>query len=236
MVAWPFQPGGAQAAYFGPIVDGSLTRYYCFALGLFSTGISWIFVSIHEFGGTRTSSGADCHALCPSLVADVLPQARLLHHLRTQLESSRLLVCCDLGTGRGAASDGADRVPVASRGYSPCQYDLAGWAPLGSVFLVSGVIALFAELLILGWSAPSWAQYRAAYGINGFTDGDGMGVRIEWTEPRGVLAVAAVQGNLDQRTKWQSHQFDANFDRHWQPTLGCPRLTWWWARGFLHRL
>ena len=32
--------------------------------------------------------------------------------------------------------------------------------------------------------------------------------------------MAAVQGNLDQRTKWQSHQFDANFDRHWQPTLG----------------
>ena len=34
--------------------------------------------------------------------------------------------------------------------------------------------------------------------------------------------MAAVQGNLDQRTKWQSHQFDANFDRHWEPTLGLP--------------
>ena len=45
------------------------------------------------------------------------------------------------------------------------------------VFLVSGVIALFAELLILGLGRPRRGQYRTANGIIGFTDSDVMGVR-----------------------------------------------------------
>ena len=53
----------------------------------------------------------------------------------------------------------------------------AGWAPLGSVFLVSGVIALFAELLILGLGRPRPGLNIVPLGIIGFTDGDGMGVR-----------------------------------------------------------
>ncbi|MEK9527373.1 MAG: apolipoprotein N-acyltransferase, partial [Gammaproteobacteria bacterium] len=92
---------------------------------------------------------------------------------------------------------------------------------LGSVFLVSGVIALFVELLILGLGRPqrglNIVPLAGSFGLLMVTVWVSS---IQWAEPRGVLAVAAVQGNLDQRTKWQSHQFDANFERHWQPTLG----------------
>ena len=44
-----FSLAGLRLLTSGQSLTGSLTRYYCFALGLFSTGISWIFVSIHEF-------------------------------------------------------------------------------------------------------------------------------------------------------------------------------------------
>ena len=218
-----FSLAGLRLLTSGQSLTGCLTRYYCFALGLFSTGISWIFVSIYEFGGTSEPLAALIVALFVlAWSLTFLPQAWLLHHLENASWSRAgcwFAVTWVLGEAlRATVLTGFPWLLVGTAHVSTI---FAGWAPLGSVFLVSGVIALFAELLILGLCRPR-------PGINIVPLAGSLGLLIvtlwvsviEWTEPKGVLTVAAVQGNLDQRTKWQTHQFAANFDRHWQPTLG----------------
>ncbi|MEL0289077.1 MAG: apolipoprotein N-acyltransferase, partial [Gammaproteobacteria bacterium] len=151
-----FSLAGLRLLTSGQSLRGSLTRYYCFALGLFSTGITWIFVSIHEFGGTSEPLAAlivTLFVLAWSLT--FLPQAWLLHHLENASWSRAgcwFAVTWVLGEAlRATVLTG---FPWLLVGTAHVNTIFAGWAPLGSVFLVSGVIALFAELLILGLGRP----------------------------------------------------------------------------------
>ena len=146
-----FSLAGLRLLTSGQPLTVSLTRYYCFALGLFSTGISWIFVSIHEFGGTSEPLAA----MIVTLFVLAWSLTFCLKHgycitRERQLESSRLLVCCDLVLGEVLRATVLTGFPWLLVGTAHVGTIFAGWAPLGSVFLVSGVIALFAELLILG--------------------------------------------------------------------------------------
>ena len=126
------------------------------ALSLFSTGISWIFVSIHEFGGTSEPlAGLIVTLFVLAWSLTFLPQAWLLHHLENASWSRAgcwFAVTWVLGEAlRATVLTGFPWLLVGTAHVSTI---FAGWAPLGSVFLVSGVIALFAELLILGLCRP----------------------------------------------------------------------------------
>ena len=218
-----FSLAGFRLLTSGQGLAGSLIRYYCFALGLFATGISWIFVSIHEFGDTSQLLAAlivTFFVLAWSLT--FLPQAWLLHYLENASWSrAGLWFAVTWMLGEALRATVLTGFPWLLVGTAHVSTIFAGWAPIGSVFLVSAVIALLAELSILGLGrshrrlniipfAGLLAVLVVTFSVSS----------IEWIQPRGSLAVAAVQGNLDQRTKWRSHQFDSNFDRHWQPTLG----------------
>ena len=167
-----------SAAYFGPIVDRQLDSILLLLPSVFFRQASAGSLSAStSLEALRTSSCADCHALCPSLVADVFASSMVIASPgERQLESSRLLVCCDLGIGRGAASDGADRFPWLLVGTAHVNTIFAGWAPLGSVFGQWRHCPFCRTLDPWAGSAPPGLNIVPLHGINGFTDGDGMGV------------------------------------------------------------
>ena len=84
---------------------------------------------------------------------------------------------------------------------------LAGYAPLGGVFLVSLAVALVAALLALAYDAlaeRAWRRVGAlAVAAGALAVGGAIAGGVEWTAPEGnPVAVSLVQGNVPQEQKF----------------------------------
>ena len=193
----------------------ALGRGWCYGFGLFGAGTSWIYVSIHTYGG---ASVALAGLLMLGFVAAValffaLPAwvwARWLRRTDAPLADALAFAALWLGQEafRGWFLTG---FPWLYSGYSQLHGPLAGLAPVGGMWLVSFALALTAALLcnlarlrhrkpllagaVVLLLAP-WILGQAFKGHN-------------WTSPAGEpLNVAAVQGNIAQSIKWNPEAVD----------------------------
>ena len=177
---------------------------FVFGLGYFLAGVSWVFVSMHTFGGMPAVMAAlATFAFCAYLA--LFPAAA--GWLATRLVrpgSARLLAAAAsfallewvrgwLFTGFPWIALGVSQVPA-----SP----LAGYAPyLGTygVTLAVGIAAaMVARLAVPGRRWVALAAIAAVFAA-------GAAVRVpEWTTPAGpAIKVALVQGNIPQELKWE---------------------------------
>lgn len=183
-------------------------RGYAFGLGMFSVGVSWVFVSMYEFGGVGLPLSLFLTALfilflClfPALLGYAL--ARLGHRARPVLQ---LAVLYPAGWVlfewiRGWFLTG---FPWLLLGYSQTDTVLAGWAPVVGVYGISLAVALSA-----GWLAALLYAGRArqrlllAAGMLALWGGGALLQLHHWTQPVGdPLRVTLLQGDIPQDLKW----------------------------------
>lgn len=186
----------------GSLVGGA------FGLGFFGVGVSWVYVSLHEFGGMSFILAALATFLfCALLAAFHALFAYLFIKLRSRWELAertpqRLALLFGTLWGlidwlRGWIFSG---FPWLSLGYSqlppnPALSPLAGYFPLLGVFGVSLLTALCAALLVN--ARKTWGLLLLL-----LLGGAGLG-SVSWTEPEGdAIPVALVQGNIPQSIKW----------------------------------
>lgn len=233
----------------------ALLRGWCYGFGTFAAGTSWIYVSIHTYGG---ASALLAGLLMFGFIAGValffaLPAwlwARLLRRTYAPLADS-------LGFAALWVAQEAFRgwfltgFPWLYAGYSQLDGPLGGLAPVGGLWLVSFCLALTAAILC---NLARMRQYKAAlvtalvllvspwlaaYSLQGHA----------WTAPAGKpLSVAALQGNIAQSLKWDPAQIDDQLALYQDLTLKARRtdLIIWPetavpvlldnARGYLDRL
>ena len=183
---------------------------FAFGTGLFLAGVSWVYVSLHDFGAMPAPLAAIATVLfCallasfPSLVGYV--QARCTGSLAAR----QLLLIPALWTlGEWVRAWIFTGFPWLALGYSQPASPLAGFAPLVGVFGLSWLIWLCAGLLL----ALLRAQGRAAALLGlAFAFGAGYALtRIEWTLPQGApVTVSLLQGNIPQEMKWDEARFAA---------------------------
>jgi len=193
---WRGANSGKQGFLFG----------FCYGLGLYGAGISWIYVSLHDFGGMpmllaalSTAGLSAFMALFPATAgwlaikfgdkrAWAMPAAWVLTEW----------VLNWIFTGFPWLTLGNSQVP-----YSP----LAGLAPVLGVFGVSLAAACCAALL------AAWFDGRARRPILivllAFWVGGSALKHIEWSEPLGApISVSLLQGNIAQDMKWQADEID----------------------------
>ena len=184
---------------------------FFFGLGLFSTGISWIYVALHDYGDmpmllavAATLLFAAFLALFPALAG--YAQARFLmmntvpNGMRTVLVMPVFWVLVEWL--RGTIFTG---FPWLTLGYAHSDSPLAGYAPLLGVYGVSLAAALSAGLLarlfgtrlrksggvILAMLAVLWI-------------GGELLRSVTWIQPHGEpFSVALVQGNIAQHLKFK---------------------------------
>jgi len=94
---------------------------------------------------------------------------------------------------------------------------LAGYAPVGGVFVVSLAVALIASTVALVHDAlavRAWRQIAVAVALAmALFAGGGALARIEWTSPQGApLTVSLVQGNVEQAQKFDPGYRARTFD------------------------
>lgn len=204
----------------------ALLRGWLYGLGLFLTGTSWVYVSIHDYGAASPAlAGFLTFGFCAGLALlfaltgwlwvrwlrrDGSPIADALAFAALWLVQEAF---------RGWFLTG---FPWLYVGYSQLHGPLAGLAPIGGVWLLSLVLALSAALLVnlarlrhdkvrlAAGVALLLAPWLAGLGLSGHA----------WTAASGEpLKVAALQGNVEQNLKWDPAQLDAQLALYRDMTL-----------------
>ena len=180
---------------------------FCFGVGYFGVGVSWLFISIHEHGPASVGFSALAvglvvlymaayHALLGWGVARWLP-ARGAWRWYLGLPAFWLLIeWC-----RGWMLSG---FPWLSLGYSQTDTVLAAYAPVLGVYGVSAMLLLQSGALLASLDARGRALLVPVSVVALAWIGGALLSRIEWTRAAGApVPVAILQGAIPQDEKWQ---------------------------------
>ena len=183
---------------------------FAFGLGLFLAGVSWVYVSLHQFGAMPAPLAAIATLLFCAFLA--LAPA-LVGYLQSQLgranNTKQLLLIPALWTLSEWLRDWIfTGFPWLSLGYTQAASPLGGYAPLTGVFGLTWLVWLCAGLLL----ALARAGERTA-ALSGLALLIGLGYalkQIEWTHVHGApVTVSLLQGNIPQELKWDEARFAA---------------------------
>jgi apolipoprotein N-acyltransferase len=189
----------------------AMRRGWAFGLGWFLAGVSWVYVSLHDFGMMPAPLAALATLLFAAFLA-LFPAAAvwLTLHLRLAPAARWLLAMPALWTGlewtRNWLFTG---FPWQALGYAQAPFSpLAGYAPILGVFGVSWLAAVTAGAIVLG---RRWA-YGLAAGF--WLAGAGL-AQVAWTQPEGEpVTVSLLQGNVAQEMKFRPEKLVATLNEY----------------------
>lgn len=175
-------------------------------MGLFGAGVTWIYVSLHDFGGMPIPIAVfSLLLLCaylslfPALTGWFAGRLRMAHPVVWLMVVAALWMLTEWL--RGTLFTG---FPWLTLGYSQAPLSpLAGFAPVIGVYGISLILASSAILLFL-WleqGVRTW-RYLLPLGIIWLV---GFSLQqINWTKPAGEpVTVSLLQGNIAQELKWR---------------------------------
>ncbi|GMR17674.1 MAG: apolipoprotein N-acyltransferase [Gammaproteobacteria bacterium] len=180
---------------------------FLFGLGMFGVGVSWIYVSLYNFGNMNAPLAivavilfVSILALFPAIMGGL--QARFYN--RSPLVHGALLLAplwVLLEWTRGWIFTG---FPWLHLGYSQTISPLGQLAPWLGVYGVSFVTAVTAALLAAWWLQPR-TKVTVIAGIIIIWAVSGLSGFVQWVQPKGdVVNIALVQGNVSLRDKWSA--------------------------------
>ena len=179
---------------------------FAFGLGLFSAGISWVYVALHDYGEMQMFLALSATllfcaflALFTALVGYVQAIFPVSVRLRALLVMPAIWVLVEWV--RGTIFTG---FPWLTLGYAQSDSPLAGYAPLLGVYGVSLLVAVSAGLMAYSYNFRS---FRISMLMLVALWGTGMAFRaVNWTHPIGEpFSVALLQGNIPQRIKFDEN-------------------------------
>lgn len=172
---------------------------WCYGVGLFASGTSWVYVSIHDYGYTGVPLAVFLTVLFVVILALFFAGTFWLYRRFTTPRFALLTFAGAWVLGEVLRTYLFTGFPWLLLGSSHVDSPLAPWAPIGGVYLLSLFVAfsgaLVAELL---FSRRIWALAPlAAIWLTPFV------LPTQWTTPSDTpTRVALLQGNLPQLIKW----------------------------------
>ena len=210
---WPVTIAALGALFFvwqrsGSPLQAALSGF-AFGLGYFLAGVSWVYVSLHDFGSMPAILAALATflfcaylALFPAMAGWLVARAVRMPGPRRLGMAAAAFVAMEwlrgwLFTGFPWLETGTSQAPG-----SP----LAGYAPYLGSYGVSLAVALTAAIAVSLLSTRAMSRRRvAAFGGLGaiFLVG-ALAPLAEWTRPAGPpVSIGLLQGNVAQEMKWR---------------------------------
>ncbi len=202
LLLWRRTAAPREAAWIG----------FAFGAGLFGAGVSWVYVSLHDFGMMPAPLAVlGTFAFCAMLALYPAAAGWCFARLRAARTPAVLLAFPCLWTFfewvRGWLFTG---VPWLAIGYSQTGSPLAGFAPMAGVYGVSFATALVAGLLAGMISGTRAARIACGLGLALLFGTGQLLKQVDWTAPQGEpLQVALLQGNIPQDLKFQAERYAA---------------------------
>ncbi len=191
-------------------LQAALLGFY-FGMGLFSAGVTWIYVSLHDFGAMPMPIAVIALmilcaylSLFPALSLWILAKLRLTSPFSWASVAAALWMLFEWL--RGSLFTG---FPWLALGYSQAPFSpLVGFAPIIGVYGIS-LLLVFSAALLFFWIEKGFRKWR--YGLSfmliwfsGFCLQS-----IEWVKPQGEpVTVSLLQGNIAQDMKWREDHIE----------------------------
>lgn len=182
-------------------------RSWSFALGMYGTGVSWVFVSIHDFGNASPPFAVLLTFLLVVVLATLfaLPFILLGRYFSQRALTLLLALPALWVLGEWIRSWLFTGFPWLYLGYGHLDTWVSGWAPVLGVMGLSFIIALTAAATAVVWLERS----RKLISVLPLTvcallwAGGHVLQNIQWTQPYlEPIRVGLVQGNIPQERKW----------------------------------
>jgi apolipoprotein N-acyltransferase len=197
--AWERSASPRRAAYAG----------FAFGLGYFLAGVSWVYVSLHDFGSMPAPLAALATflfcaylSIFPALAGWLVRRFSARNAASILLLSAATFTLCEwlrgwLFSGFPWLTIGTSQVPDGP---------LAGFAPIAGIYGVSLAVCVVAALLAAAARsfAARGARWRVLAVVAGVFVVGGALRWIEWGSPAGPpVRMALLQGNVAQELKWR---------------------------------
>lgn len=188
---------------------------FLFGAGVFGAGVSWVYVSLSEFGGMPPPLAALATALFCALLAAFTGAAGWLQARIPAPPAVRacLLIPAAWTLGEWLRSWVLTGFPWLSLGYGAAGWPLQGYAPLAGVFGISFVTVALAGL---AWMFVVQRRRLLPAILFVAVVGAGQALRaVEWTAPAGEpITVALLQGNIAQEMKFRPERYARILDTY----------------------
>ncbi|MFQ5935297.1 MAG: apolipoprotein N-acyltransferase [Acidiferrobacterales bacterium] len=193
-------------------------RGFLFGLGMFGVGVSWVYVSLHNYGNMPVVLASFVVLLFVVALAAFPALAGWLQGRFTRRHDAvhlgvvvpGLWVLCEWL--RGWILTG---FPWLDLGYSQIDTPLMGFAPLLGIYGVSWAVAVSAGLLVCALRDPLdlWKRYLPALIV--LWGAAWLASTVAWTRPVGTaLQVALVQADVPLEIKWRPNYRRAILERY----------------------
>lgn len=190
---------------------------FCFGMGLFCAGVTWIYVSLHDFGAMPMSAAVTALiilcaylSLFPAFSFWILTKFRRTSPFIWASVAAALWMLFEWL--RGNLFTG---FPWLTLGYSQAPFSpLAGFAPIIGVYGISMVVVFSAALLFF-WIDKGLRNWRYGLPLMLIWFG-GFGLQaIEWVKPLGEpVTVSLLQGNIAQNMKWRDDHLENTMETY----------------------
>lgn len=200
-----------------PDAKRALATGYCFGLGYFLGGVSWVFVSLHVYGGMPFwMAGLATLGFCAFLALYPAFACWAGWRLGGQSPHARYwLMAIGLAAMEWVRGWLFTGFPWFNPGYSQAPYSpLGGYAPLLGVYGIALLVILTGFALSSMLAKRAGVQRRAILAVLVVTVwGVGAALNhIEWTQPLGEpTKVALIQGNIEQDRKFLESELVGTF-------------------------
>jgi apolipoprotein N-acyltransferase len=181
---------------------------FWFGCGFFAAGVSWVYVSMSEFGGMPPPLAAFATAFFCAFLA-LFPA--VAGWLQARIPASLAVRVCLLIPAawtvfewlRGVIFTGFPWVAV---GYAAVGWPPQGYAPLGGVYLLTFLTLALAGLVLLAFqNRRSMAAILGLLAI--LVIGEALRY-VEWTTPEGApVETSLLQGNVAQEMKFRPERY-----------------------------
>ena len=179
---------------------------FWFGLGLYGAGVSWVYVSLHQFGGMPAPlAGFATVAYCAFLA--LFPAAA--GWLQARVPAPNAVRACLLIPAAWVLFEWLlvwifTGFPWLALGYTAAGWPLQGYAPLGGVYALSFIMVSVAGML---WLIVQRRPVFVLVAILAIGAGEALR-HVQWSAPAGEpVSVALLQGNIEQEMKFRPERY-----------------------------
>ena len=179
---------------------------FWFGLGLYGAGVSWVYVSLHQFGGMPAPlAGFATVAYCAFLA--LFPAAA--GWLQARVPAPDAVRACLLVPAAWVLFEWLlvwifTGFPWLALGYTAAGWPLQGYAPLGGVYALSFITVSIAGML---WLIAHRRPVFVLVAILAIGAGEALR-HVPWSTPAGEpVSVALLQGNIEQEMKFRPERY-----------------------------